>query len=55
MSLPSVTVKEGDEMADTDLYDLQGNIHHLADYKGKYLLVDFWSRGCGPCMMLCRK
>ena len=35
-------------MADTDLYDLQGNIHHLADYKGKYLLVDFWSRGCGP-------
>ena len=48
---PPVTVKEGDEMADTDLYDLQGNIHHLADYKGKYLLVDFWSRGCGPCMM----
>lgn len=48
---PPVTVKEGDEMADTDLYDLQGNIHHLADYKGKYLLIDFWSRGCGPCMM----
>lgn len=38
-------------MADADLYDLAGNIHHLADYKGKYLLIDFWSRGCGPCMM----
>lgn len=48
---PPVTVKEGDEMADADLYDLEGKIHHLAEYKGKYLLIDFWSRGCGPCMM----
>lgn len=48
---PPVTVKTGDEMADADLYDLEGNVHHLADYKGKYLLIDFWSRGCGPCMM----
>lgn len=48
---PPVTVKEGDEMADADLYDLSGNVHHLADYKGKYMLLDFWSRGCGPCMM----
>ena len=48
---PPVTVKTGDEMADANLYDLEGNVHHLADYKGKYLLIDFWSRGCGPCMM----
>lgn len=48
---PPVTVKDGDEMTDADLYDLEGNVHHLADYKGKYLLIDFWSRGCGPCMM----
>lgn len=48
--LPEV-VKPGDDMADTDLYDLNGGIHHLSDYKGKYLLLDFWSRGCGPCRM----
>ncbi|RZM22071.1 MAG: TlpA family protein disulfide reductase, partial [Pedobacter sp.] len=27
-----------------------GKTHSLADYKGKYILVDFWSIGCGPCM-----
>lgn len=48
---PPKTVKEGDEMADTDLFDLDGNIHHLADFKGKYILLDFWSSGCGPCIM----
>lgn len=48
---PPKTVKEGDDMADADLYDLNGKIHHLADFKGKYILLDFWSSGCGPCIM----
>lgn len=48
---PPTVVEEGDEMADADLYDLQGNVHRLADYKGRYMLVDIWSSGCGPCMM----
>lgn len=48
---PPVTVKVGDQMADADLFDLQGNVHHLSDYLGKFILLDFWSRGCGPCMM----
>jgi len=38
-------------MADADLFDLEGKVHHLADYKGKYMLVDIWSSGCGPCIM----
>ena len=38
-------------MADTDLYDLEGNLHHLTELKGKYILLDFWSSGCGPCIM----
>lgn len=48
---PPKTVEVGDEMADADLYDLEGNVHHLADFKGKYIMLDFWSRGCGPCIM----
>ena len=47
---PPVTVKIGEKIADTLLEDLDGKTHHLADYKGKYLLIDFWSIGCGPCI-----
>ena len=48
---PVKVVQIGDDMADADLYDLDGKIHHLAEWKGKYLLLDFWSSGCGPCIM----
>lgn len=48
---PPTVVEEGDDMADADLFDLDGKIHHLADFKGKYMLLDFWSSGCGPCIM----
>jgi Peroxiredoxin len=48
---PSTVVEIGDDFADTDLLDKDGNVKHLADYLGEYLLLDFWSRGCGPCIM----
>ena len=48
---PPTVVKEGDKMADTELFDLDGKIHHLTDFNGKYILLDFWSSGCGPCIM----
>lgn len=48
---PPKVVNEGDEMVDADLFDLEGNVHHLADFNGKYRLVDIWSSGCGPCVM----
>ena len=48
---PPTVVKEGDDMADTDLFDLNGKLHHLTDFKGNYILLDFWSSGCGPCIM----
>ena len=41
----------GDEINDYDLYDIDGKVHHLADYKGKWLLLDFSSYFCGPCRM----
>lgn len=43
-------VNVGEEMVDGNLYDLDGNLHHLAELRGKYILLDFWSTGCGPCI-----
>ena len=51
MLFPPLHVEVGKEMADADLFDLQGNKHRLTELKGKYILIDFWSSGCGPCIM----
>jgi len=48
---PPPVVGVGDNMTDADFLDIYGNTKHLSDYSGKYLLLDFWSRGCGPCIM----
>lgn len=47
---PKATVGIGDEMADGLLYDREGQKHHLSELKGHYILLDFWSQGCGPCV-----
>lgn len=41
--------KVGDDMVDGVLYDAAGARHTLSELKGQYMLLDFWSQGCGPC------
>ena len=50
---PPQVLQVGDNAVDAELFDMQGNTHHLLEgmTDGRYLLLDLWGIGCGPCRM----
>ena len=47
---PPKTVNLGDTIPDVILQDTLGKSHRLTELKGKFLLLDFWSSACAPCI-----
>jgi peroxiredoxin len=46
-----VPPKIGDKLIDLDLYNLDGKQFKLSDFSGRYILLDFWSLACYPCIL----
>jgi len=47
----SKDLKAGDKAVDFKMPDINGNMVGLSDFQGKYILLDFWGSGCGPCRL----
>lgn len=44
-------INVGDKLPSCVFYDTNGGTHSLDEFKGKWILIDFWNAGCQPCIL----
>lgn len=48
---PESKINIGDKIPYMEFVDFNGNTRNLGEFAGKWILLDIWSGGCGPCHM----
>ena len=46
----AIGLKEGSPLPDIDLPLIDGTKRTISNYRGKYILLDFWASWCAPCI-----